>query len=78
MKKMTDGSLEGSKLLYEVCNLLAGVTASNRPRLQKYLDLHGPEEFVRAASFRTEEPLKGYRQWVLDDLVVKARKNGVI
>jgi hypothetical protein len=77
MKKMTDGSLEGSKLLYDVCDLLAGVKASERPRLQKYLDLHGPEEFVRACSFRTEEPLKGYRQWCLDSLVESYRRNDI-
>jgi hypothetical protein len=28
--------------------------------------------------FRTEEPLKGYRQWVLDVLIARAKENGVI
>lgn len=28
--------------------------------------------------FREEEPLKGYRQWVFDNLVMTAKKNGVI
>ena len=62
------------ELNYKVCDLLAGVKASERPRLQAYLDKHGPEEFVRAASFRTEEPLKGYRQWCFDVIARKYKE----
>lgn len=58
-----------------VCDLLAGVTANNRQPLLDYLRKHGPKEFIRAASFRTEEPLKGYRQWVFDDLCERYRRN---
>lgn len=69
-------SLYGSTDLdYKVCDLLAGVTASNRQPLLDYLREHGPEKFVEKASFRTEEPLKGYRQWVLDALVERFQKN---
>ena len=61
-------------LNYRVCELLAGVTAKNRQPLLDYLRKYGPEQFVEKASFRTEEPLKGYRQWVFDALVDKFRK----
>lgn len=30
------------------------------------------------AKFRTEEPLKGWRQWCLVELGLKAERNGVI
>lgn len=60
--------MEEKTLNYRVCDLLAGVTASNRKPLLDYLRKYGPEKFVEKASFRTEEPLKGYRQWVFDEL----------
>lgn len=69
---MTDDDYEK---LNKVCDLLAGVTASNRPRLQAYLDRYGPEQFVEKASFRTEEPLKGYRQWCWDALAERYYRN---
>lgn len=63
-----------SDVLTKVCNLLAGVTANNRQPLLDYLREYGPERFVEKASFRTEEPLKGYRQWCLDELIEKAKR----
>lgn len=35
-------------------------------------------EYLEGSRFRTEEPLKGYRQWCLDDLMARAKANGVI
>lgn len=60
---------------YKVCDLLAGVTAKNRQPLLDYLRKHGAKKFIEGASFRTEEPLKGYRQWVFDALCERYRRN---
>lgn len=67
--------MDEKELNYRVCDLLAGVTAKHRQPLLDYLREHGPEKFVEKASFRTEEPLKGYRQWCFDELCERYRKN---
>lgn len=35
-------------------------------------------KYPGGSKFRTEEPLKGYREYVLIELIEKARRNGVL
>lgn len=80
-KNAVEGVKQLSELLIESTEWFDGkphLTPEQEDALQWAKDFMDRYEKKRRINFRTEEPLKGYRQCVFDELVARAKANGVI
>ena len=64
---------DASKILTEALSELKSKDLDNLQWAKDFMD-----RYEKKHGFRTEEPLKDYRQHVLDGLVERAKQNGVI